>query len=310
MDNTAAIHISKLLKKYDELTAVDQIDLCVQPGQFYGLLGPNGAGKTTTINIISGLGLKTSGEVKIFGKDVEQDYRACRRLVGLVPQEFNFDQFTRVKQILMFQGGYFGISAKECEKRADALLEEFDLADKHNVQARHLSGGMKRRLVIARALMHRPKLLILDEPTAGVDVDLRKSLWRFLREENERGTTILLTTHYLEEAELLCDHIGIINHGKVIAEDNTLNMLQRLSHELITVTLETPPSEAQLNMLAEFQPKLGTEKRELTLMFNTQEVSYVTMLDKLRDTQLNILSIKPSDNRLERVFMELTRSAS
>jgi len=310
MNDVPAIHISKLLKQYDELNAVDHIDLTVQPGQFYGLLGPNGAGKTTTINIIAGLGLKTAGEVKIFGNDITQDYRACRRLIGLVPQEFNFDQFTKIKQILMFQGGYFGISKEECEARAETLLKEFNLSDKRDTQARHLSGGMKRRLVIARALMHSPKLLILDEPTAGVDVDLRKNLWKFLRQENESGTTILLTTHYLEEAELLCDHIGIINHGKLIAEDNKLNMLERLSHELIILTLRKPPTESQMQQLAELKPKLGSEHRELTLMFNSRELSYLGMLDLVKQAELQVSSIRPSDNRLERVFMELTQPAT
>jgi ABC-2 type transport system ATP-binding protein len=216
-----AIRIDRLVKRYGAFVAVDGISFGVEQGEFFGLLGPNGAGKTTTINAIVGLAKITSGSIALFGHDVERDWRAARCTVGLAPQEYNFDRYLNIRDVLIYQAGYYGLRGKVIERRADALLERFDLTSKARQVYTRLSGGMKRRLTLARALIHEPRLLILDEPTAGVDVELRLELWQFLRDLNAAGTTIVLTTHYLEEAEYLCGRIGIIESGKVVALDRT-----------------------------------------------------------------------------------------
>jgi ABC-2 type transport system ATP-binding protein len=220
-----ALKVDKLVKRYGDFTAVDGISFEVQEGEFFGLLGPNGAGKTTTINATVGLAKITSGSIALFGHDVERDWRTARRQVGLAPQEYNFDRYLNIRDVLIFQAGYYGIRGKAVAQRADMLLERFDLASKSKQVYTKLSGGMKRRLTLARALIHEPKLVILDEPTAGVDVELRLELWSLLRELNTNGTTIILTTHYLEEAEELCDRIGIIQTGKLIALETTQQLI-------------------------------------------------------------------------------------
>src|SRR3989344_1522974 len=222
-----AIQITNLVKEYANIRALDNITLEIKKGEFFGLLGQNGAGKTTIIGILTCLINRTSGEVKFFGKDVERDYVEARRLIGLVPQEFNFDIFEKVYNILDFNAGYFGIEKSERQKRIEKILRGLDLWDKKDSQARHLSGGMKRKLMIARALLHQPKILILDEPTAGVDVETRKSMWKHLHQLNKEGTTILLTTHYLEEAEALCERIAILKKGKIIKIDTKENLLKQ-----------------------------------------------------------------------------------
>jgi ABC-2 type transport system ATP-binding protein len=221
-----AITVQSLVKTYEEVEALKEITFSVHKGEFFGLLGPNGAGKSTAISILTGLCNKTSGDVLLFGKDVVNDYKEARALIGLVPQEFNFDIFEKVYNILFFNAGYFGILAKERKKIIEKVLRDLGLWEKRHTQARHLSGGMKRKLMIARALMHKPKILILDEPTAGVDVETRKKIWTYMKKLNESGTTILLTTHYLEEAEALCERIAIINHGKIIKLDKKENLLR------------------------------------------------------------------------------------
>ena len=220
-----ALSVDSLVKRYGDFTAVDGISFQVQEGEFFGLLGPNGAGKTTTINATVGLAKITSGSIALFGHDVERDWRTARRQVGLAPQEYNFDRYLNIRDVLVFQAGYYGIRGKAVQQRADMLLERFDLASKAKQPYIKLSGGMKRRLTLARALIHEPKLVILDEPTAGVDVELRLELWSLLRELNTNGTTIILTTHYLEEAEELCDRIGIIQTGKLIALETTQKLI-------------------------------------------------------------------------------------
>jgi ABC-2 type transport system ATP-binding protein len=220
-----ALQIQNLVKRYGDFTAVDGISLEVPAGEFFGLLGPNGAGKTTTINSIVGLSRITSGSVRVFGLDVTTEWRASRRLVGLSPQEYNFDRYLSIRDILIYQAGYYGLHGKPVRDRADEMLERFGLASKSKLIYTKLSGGMKRRLTIARALMFEPKLLILDEPTAGVDVELRLELWAFLRELNRDGMTIILTTHYLEEAEELCSRIGIIEAGKLVALETTQKLI-------------------------------------------------------------------------------------
>lgn len=222
---TAALQIDRLVKGYGSFLAVDGISLTVNQGEFFGLLGPNGAGKTTTINAIVGLSTITSGSIRLFGHDVVHDWRAARTSVGLAPQEYNFDRYLNIRDILVYQAGYYGLRGKAVAERADALLERFELSSKAKDPFTRLSGGMKRRLTIARALMHQPKLLILDEPTAGVDVELRIELWHFLRQLNADGTTIILTTHYLEEAEELCERIAIIEHGTIIADEPTAQLI-------------------------------------------------------------------------------------
>jgi ABC-2 type transport system ATP-binding protein len=211
-----ALRINELVKRYGSFTAVDGISFDVPEGEFFGLLGPNGAGKTTTINSIVGLSRITAGSIQLFGLDVEKDWRATRRLVGLAPQEYNFDRYLNIRDILIYQAGYYGLHGKAIEERADELLERFGLSSKAKQIYTRLSGGMKRRLTIARALMFEPRLLILDEPTAGVDVELRMDLWRYLQELNRDGTTILLTSHYLEEIERLCRTIAIVAGGRIV----------------------------------------------------------------------------------------------
>ena len=212
-----ALEVSGLKKRYASGTqALKGIDLNIEAGQFYGLLGPNGAGKSTLIHSILGLVMPTEGKASVFGHDVVTDYQAARGLCGLSPQEINLDWFLTVEETLDFHGGYFGMPKAQRKKRINELLKDFSLTEKRKDSIRFLSGGMKRRLVLARALMHNPQFLILDEPTAGVDVELRLELWRYMKKVNKKGTTILLTTHYIEEAEQLCDHIALINHGKII----------------------------------------------------------------------------------------------
>jgi ABC-2 type transport system ATP-binding protein len=220
-----ALKIDNLVKRYGDLTAVNGISFDVPAGEFFGLLGPNGAGKTTTINSIVGLSTLTAGSIELFGLDVTSDWRAARRMVGLSPQEYNFDRYLNIRDILIYQAGYYGLRGRAVERRADDLLERFDLTSKAKQVYTRLSGGMKRRLTIARAMMHQPRLLILDEPTAGVDVELRLELWSFLRQLNVDGTTIILTTHYLEEAEELCARIGIIEAGQLVALETTRKLV-------------------------------------------------------------------------------------
>jgi ABC-2 type transport system ATP-binding protein len=221
-----AITIKDLVKTYPHVEALKGVSLNIQKGEFFALLGPNGAGKTTLIQILTGLSNKTSGEVTLFDKDVYQDYQEARSLIGLVPQDFNFDIFEKVYNILYYNAGYFWIPAKERPAKIEKILKELNLWEKRDTPAMQLSGGMKRKLMIARALIHNPKILILDEPTAGVDIETRKSMWEYFKKLNKAGTTILLTTHYLEEAEQLCKRIAIINKGKIIKIDTKENLLK------------------------------------------------------------------------------------
>lgn len=234
-----ALRVKSLVKTYGDFVAVDGVSLDVEDGDFFGFLGPNGAGKTTTINAIVGLATMTSGSIEVFGNDIVRDWRAARRLVGLAPQEYNFDRYLSIRDVLIYQAGYYGLRGAAVRRRADDLLERFDLHSKAGETFVRLSGGMKRRLSLARALIHEPHLLILDEPTAGVDVELRIELWDLLRDLNARGTTIILTTHYLEEAESLCRNIAIVEGGKIVAMESTAKLLGRRGSTL-HVTLEAP----------------------------------------------------------------------
>ncbi len=221
----SAIAFQHVVKKYGSFTALKGISLTIEEGEFFGLLGPNGAGKTTAIQILTGLSNKTSGQITVFGKDTVTEYRQARALVGLMPQEFNFDKFETTYNILYYSAGYFGLSGERRKKNIKNLLQELGLWERRNDTAIELSGGMKRKLMLARALVHEPRILILDEPTAGVDVETRKALWSYLQKLNQGGTTILLTTHYLEEAEELCRRIAIIHKGEIIKLDTTPNLL-------------------------------------------------------------------------------------
>ncbi len=220
-----AIEIDNLVKRYDKFTAVNDVSLRVDAGEFFGFLGPNGAGKTTTINAIVGLARPESGRIRVFGYDAHEAWREARRLIGLAPQEYNFDRYLSIRDVLIFQAGYFGLRGPSVRARADMLLERFGLASKAKQEFTRLSGGMKRRLTLARALIHEPKLIILDEPTAGVDVELRLELWDLLRELNRDGLTIFLTTHYLEEAETLCKTIAIIREGRIVTQQSTRDLI-------------------------------------------------------------------------------------
>ena len=219
---TRALEVKNLRKRYSSgVRALKGVDLVIKDGEFLGLLGPNGAGKSTLINCIMGLSMPTGGSASLFGHDVVTDYQAARNLCGLAPQEINLDWFLTVEETLDYHGGYYGMKKPDRRKRIDELLEAFSLTEKRQTNTRMLSGGMKRRVILARALMHHPKMLILDEPTAGVDVELRLELWRYMKQANKSGTTILLTTHYIEEAEGMCDRIALINHGKIVREGSS-----------------------------------------------------------------------------------------
>lgn len=245
-----ALRIDRLRKTYGDFTAVDGISLEVARGDFFGFLGPNGAGKTSSINAIVGLATITSGTIEIFGYDIVREWRAARALVGLAPQEYNFDRYLSIRDVLIYQAGYYGLHGPAVRKRADDLLERFALTSKANETFVRLSGGMKRRLTLARALIHEPQLLILDEPTAGVDVELRIELWDFLRDLNAAGTTIILTTHYLEEAEALCKNIAIIEGGKLVAMESTAKLLARRGTTTLSVTVDRPLASVPAALIA------------------------------------------------------------
>jgi ABC-2 type transport system ATP-binding protein len=223
--NAPAIQVEHLVKRYGSFTAVDGVSLRVQAGEFFGFLGPNGAGKTTTINAIVGLAQISTGSIRIFGYDTAKEWRQARRLIGLSPQEFNFDRYLSLRDVLIYSAGYYGLRGKAVADRADMLLGRFGLTSHAHLEYTKISGGQKRRLSLARALMHEPKLLILDEPTAGVDVELRLELWQWLRDLNEAGLTVFLTTHYLEEAESLCKRIAIIRGGRIVTEKPTEELI-------------------------------------------------------------------------------------
>ena len=237
-DSVPALKIEGLSKRYGDFLAVDDISLRVEAGDFFGFLGPNGAGKTTTINAIVGLASISRGSIEVFGHDNVRDWRTSRKLIGLAPEEYNFDRYLSIRDILIYQAGYYGLRPREVRARADDLLERFGLTSKAKETYIKLSGGMKRRLTLARALIHQPKLLILDEPTAGVDVELRIELWALLRELNASGTTIILTTHYLEEAESLCRNIAIIGNGRIAAMEPTEQLVTRHGPATLSVTVD------------------------------------------------------------------------
>ena len=298
-----ALEIIDLVKTYPTgVKAVQGINLTVEQGDFYALLGHNGAGKSTTIGIISALVNKTSGQVKVFGYDLDSDKAALKQQIGLVPQEFNFNQFERVIDVLVQQAGFYGINKSEALKRAEIWLKKLNLWEKRTHLTRELSGGMKRRVMIARALMHEPKLLILDEPTAGVDIELRRSLWQFLRELNEQGTTVILTTHYLEEAENLCHHIGIIQHGQLIENTTMKALLATLENEFFVL-------DVQKNV--ENRPLVIDGYAHRWLDENTLEVEVKRqqglnkLFEQFSQQGIEVLSMRNRANRLEELFINM-----
>ena len=298
-----ALEIKNLIKTYATgVQAVKGIDLTVEQGDFYALLGHNGAGKSTTIGIISSLVNKTSGSVKVFGYDLDAQKTQLKQQIGLVPQEFNFNQFEKVVDVLTQQAGFYGIPLKAAKVRAEMWLKTLDLWEQRTHLTRELSGGMKRRVMIARALMHNPKLLILDEPTAGVDIELRRSLWDFLRELNQQGTTIILTTHYLEEAENLCRNIGIIQHGKLIENTSMKSLLAKLETEIFVLDLQNMPQNRPL-VIEHYPHKLLDEN---TLEVEVQRAQGLTNLFTQLTTQnVEVLSMRNKSNRLEELFLKM-----
>jgi len=302
---TSALSIRNLHKVYDSgFEALKGVDLEVQPGDFFALLGPNGAGKSTTIGVICSLVKKTSGDVSIFGTNIDQNFSLAKQDIGVVPQEFNFNQFEKVFDIVKTQAGYFGLPASLAEQRAEKYLKQLGLWDKRNQPSRSLSGGMKRRLMIARALVHEPKLLILDEPTAGVDIELRRSMWAFLKDINEKGVTIILTTHYLEEAESLCRNVAIIDQGKIVQNTSTRALLRQLSKEVFILD-----TQDELEELPDFGPYKGhlIDARSFEVEVGKHQ-SLNPLFAKLSECGIQILSMRNKANRLEELFVSLVES--
>lgn len=286
--------------------ALDGVSLAIPRGSFFGLLGPNGAGKSTLINILAGLVNKTSGTARIWGRDTEREMRAARSAIGVVPQELNFDPFFTPIELLEVQAGMYGVP--QSERRTREILAALGLADKAHAYARTLSGGMRRRLLVAKALVHSPPVLVLDEPTAGVDIELRQQLWAYVRQLNAAGTTVVLTTHYLEEAEELCDRIAIIDHGRVVACDTTRALLRRLDSKALLVTLDrdlaaVPPA------LAPFHPELRPEERRLVFHYKPSQVPVGRILAAVQDAGLLVVDLTTEETDLEDIFLQLTRSS-
>ena len=305
MTNTIpALQITNLSKVYGNgFTALKNVNLTVPQGEFFALLGPNGAGKSTMIGIISSLFKPTEGSIEIFGTDLLQNPSIAKQYLGIVPQEFNFNQFEKVEDILITQAGYFGISAKDSRPRAKKLLTALGLWDKRNNKARELSGGMKRRLMIARALIHKPRLLILDEPTAGVDIELRRSMWEFMQQINEEEkTTIILTTHYLEEAEQLCRYIAILDHGEIRINTEMKELLGQLSIETFILDLEKPTlgQVSITGVTSVLQP--DDQTLEVTL---SDGESLNEVFKQLTEQGIEVASMRNKANRLEELFMRL-----
>tara|TARA_B100001013_G_scaffold90716_1_gene50435 strand:+ start:477 stop:1391 length:915 start_codon:yes stop_codon:yes gene_type:complete len=297
-----ALEINNLTKIYpNKLIALNSINLNVNQGDFFALLGPNGAGKSTAIGIICDLTKKTSGSVKIFGHCIDENNDAAKSCIGIVPQEINFSLFETCLEIVVNQGGFYGIKRSHATKRAEKYLRKLNLWEKRNERSRNLSGGMKRRLMIARALVHEPKMLILDEPTAGVDVELRRSMWDFLIDINQQGVTIVLTTHYLEEAESLCKNIAIINHGKIVENTSMKELLSKLNKETFIFDLNNPIKE--LPNLDDYNLKLiDTTTIEVEV---DRERNINKLFEILTKKNINITSMRNKTSRLEELFLKL-----
>ncbi len=298
----AALSISQLEKTYPNgFQALKGIDLEVEEGDFFALLGPNGAGKSTTIGVICSLVNKTGGKVSIFGVDTDKDFSTAKNFIGVVPQEFNFNMFEKVFNIVVTQAGYYGMPLPLAKKRAEKYLRQLGLWDKKDEIARTLSGGMKRRLMIARALVHEPRLLILDEPTAGVDIEIRRSMWKFLQQINEAGTTIILTTHYLEEAESLCRNVAIINNGEIVANSSMKSLLKKMDKQtfIFDTKVDLPENFTVLDYEVEV---VDPHCFEITL---NQGDSLNTIITRFTEAGVEVVSMRNKSNRLEELFMGL-----
>ncbi len=301
-----ALSLRNLRKTYSNgFEALKGIDLDVEAGDFFALLGPNGAGKSTTIGIISSLVNESSGSVSIFGHDLRRNRALAKSCIGLVPQEVNFNQFETVKNILLNQAGYYGTPRKLALQRTEQCLRQMDLWDKRDTVSRRLSGGMKRRVMIARAMVHAPKLLILDEPTAGVDIEIRRSMWQMMREVNQQGTTIILTTHYLEEAESLCRNIAIINHGQIVEHSDMASLLARLHVDHFVLDLAQPLQTAPV--IEGYQVERVTDK-SLTVAV-PKELGLNQLFQRLSEMNVEVISLKNKTNRLEQLFMDLIEAS-
>ena len=300
---TPAIDIKGLTKSYGELKALNGVNISIKQGEFFGLLGPNGAGKTTTINILTGLVFKESGSTKVFGKDTIKDFRYTRSKIGIAAQEFSVDWFFPIEKLLFFQAGYYGIKPKDAKPLVDSLLNRLGLSSKRNSRLRHLSGGMKRRFQIAKALVHDPEILILDEPTAGVDVELRRDLWKYLQDLHSRGKTILLTTHYIEEAELLCENVAIIDNGKILKMGAPKELTRELGEAGITVVLENLNG---LNKKDLENYKYTSDKNRLHFSVKDPDEELPKIIRVLSNAGLHIQKIESNKSSLEDVFLNLT----
>lgn len=297
-----ALSVNNLSKTYANGTqALNGVSFAVQEGDFFALLGPNGAGKSTTIGIITSLVNKTAGQVSVFNHDLDNERSQVKRHIGLVPQEFNFNIFEKVWDIVLNQGGYYGLSRKQCKPLAEKYLRLLDLWDQRFKVSRVLSGGMKRRLMIARALVHNPKLLILDEPTAGVDIEIRRNMWAFLRQINSEGITVILTTHYLEEAEQLCRNIAIIDNGEIIENTSMRSLLEKLHTESFILDLDTPIHTAPV--ITGFPCQLLDERSLLVEVNKQQRMN--DLFDALSKQNIHVLSMRNKANRLEELFVKL-----
>ncbi|HEY9322935.1 MAG TPA: ABC transporter ATP-binding protein [Candidatus Methylopumilus sp.] len=298
-----AIVFKNVKKNFGKLEALKGIDLTIEEGEFFGLLGPNGAGKSTLINILAGLAKSSSGSIKVMGYDVIQDYQYARRSLGIVPQELVFDPFFNVREMLQFQAGYFG-KGRENDDWIDEVIEGLDLKDKANTNMRMLSGGMKRRALIAQALVHKPPVIVLDEPTAGVDVELRKRLWQFIKKLNQKGHTIVLTTHYLEEAETLCSRIAMMDQGKVVALDKTKNLLKRFSAKNLNLRLDLKGKKIPASI-----QNLMQNLDHHSISFLIEEIAEVEfIIGELKKSKIKILDMDLTNSDLENVFLKLTGS--
>lgn len=304
-----AIEIEGLTKTYASSGtsapkhALKGVDLTVERGSFFGLLGPNGAGKSTLINILAGLVFRTSGSAKIWGYDIEREMRQARRSIGIVPQEINFDPFFTPWEMLELQAGLYGIEKKY--RRSDEILELVGLSDKREAYVRALSGGMKRRLLVAKAMVHSPKILVLDEPTAGVDVELRRQLWKQVRKLNDQGVTILLTTHYLEEAEELCDKVAIINHGDVIACEETSALMARMDSKALRVTVDRDIDEIPAALSDDYMVEKRTD-RAMLFSYAPSRVGAGEILEAVRGAGFDVVDVSTREAELEDVFLQLT----
>ncbi len=303
MNTMSAISIKNLKKTYSNgFEALKGIDLTIEEGDFFALLGPNGAGKSTCIGIIASLINKTSGDVSICGHNIETDIVIAKQQLGIVPQEFNFNIFEPVEEVIINQAGYYGVERQTAIKRTEIYLKKLGLWAFRKTQARELSGGMKRRLMIARALVHHPRVLILDEPTAGVDIELRRSMWAFMKEINEQGTTIILTTHYLEEAEQMCNNIAIIDEGKILHNTSMKVLLNSLDHETVILNLEQNINEApQLNDVNSCQ-LIDTSTLEINI---SKAYSLTELFKQLSTFGLSVISMRNKSNRLEELFVSI-----